>query len=351
MPPRHLKPSLEGTQPYEPGLQPADVSDWVKLNTNEAPMEPSPEVEKALLEALKEPLRLYPDPMSRAARRAIAARLGLNPEMVALANGGDEVIAMCFRAFVPAGVSVAYPVPTYPLFEPLCRQHEAVPSEHPLGEDWSLPADFAADPAPLKFLVNPNSPTGTWVDRPAVERVLERSAGVVVLDEAYVDFAPESRLDLVLEGQPDLLILRSFSKAYALAGLRLGYAVGHPDLIESLDVVKDSYNVNRLGIAAAVAAIGDQDHKEALVRFVIEERAWLAGKLRELGFEVAPSATNFLFCRPPAGAGIDVHHQLQQRRVLVLRASAEPGRKPGRPRLSWSGRRGSGRCCPGAPGR
>jgi histidinol-phosphate aminotransferase len=326
MPPRHLKPSLEGRQPYQPGHQPADGETWVKLNTNEAPMEPSPAVERALMEAVRGPLRLYPDPMSRAARQAIAEVLGVAPEMVALANGGDEVIELCFRAFVPAGARVAFPVPTYPLFEPLCNVHGATPSEHPLGEDWSLPESFAADPAPLKLLVNPNSPTSTWVDRGAVERVLARSSGVVVLDEAYVDFAPESRLDLVREGQPDLLILRSFSKSYALAGLRLGFAVGHSDLIESLDVVKDSYNVDRLGIAAAIAAIQDGAHHEKVVRFVLEERAWLADRLRELGFEVAASATNFLFCRPPAGAGDDLAGRLQEHHVLVRHYDLEPVR-------------------------
>jgi histidinol-phosphate aminotransferase len=326
MPPRHLKPSLEGRPPYEPGHQPSDGEPWVKLNTNEAPMEPSPKVASALMEAVRGPLRLYPDPMSKAARGAIADVLGVAPEMVALANGGDEVIELCFRAFAPAGGRVAYPVPTYPLFEPLCNVHEVAPSEHPLGEDWSLPESFAGDPAPLKFLVNPNSPTGTWVDRVAVERVLSRSAGVVVLDEAYVDFAPESRLDLVREGQPDLLILRSFSKSYALAGLRLGFALGHPDLIESLDVVKDSYNVDRLGIAAAIAAIQDRGHHDRLVRFVVEERAWLSDRLRELDFEVARSATNFLFCRPPAGAGVDLAGRLQQRRVLVRHYDLEPVR-------------------------
>jgi histidinol-phosphate aminotransferase len=149
---------------------------------------------------------------------------------------------------------------------------------------------------------------------------------VVVLDEAYVDFAPESRLDLVKDGHPDLLILRSFSKSYALAGLRLGFAVGHPDLIESLDVVKDSYNVDRLGIAAATAAIGDRAHHEKVVGFVLEERAWLAARLRELGFEVAPSATNFLFCCPPAGAGDDLAARLEERRVLVRHYDREPVR-------------------------
>lgn len=325
MPPRFLKPALAGFEPYKPGKQPQDGEEWVKLNTNEAPLPPSPRVVKALRQASGGPLHLYPDPMAAPARRAIARALGVSPEMVAVGNGGDEVIAMCVRAFAGAGQTVAYPTPTYPLFDPLCRMHEVLRSEHPLNSDWGLPGGFAADPAPLKFLVNPNSPTGTWVDRASVEAVVAGSAGVVALDEAYVDFAPESRLDLVTEGAANLLLLRSFSKSYALAGLRLGYAVGHPDLIEALDVVKDSYNVDRLAIAAAVAAIEDSEHHTALVDQVVAERAWLSSELRERGFEVAPSAANFVFCRPPrAVSGGDVDAALEQRRVLVRRYDRAP---------------------------
>jgi histidinol-phosphate aminotransferase len=191
--------------------------------------------------------------------------------------------------------------------------------------DWEPPDGFAGDPAPLKFLVNPNSPTATWLERQSVRDVVTRSSGVVVLDEAYVDFAPETRLDLIGEGHQNLLVLRTFSKSYALAGMRIGYAVGAPSLIAALNLVKDSYNLDRLAIAAAQAAIEDREYHDRLVGFVIGERAWLAGQLRQRGFEVARSATNFLFTRPPAGRdAAAVHEGLRDRKVLVRHYDREP---------------------------
>jgi histidinol-phosphate aminotransferase len=320
-----LKPALRGFHPYTPGQQPPDDPSWVKLNTNESPWPPSPRVLAAVRDAVDEHLRLYPHPLAAAAREAVARHHGVDSTQVAMGNGADDLIAMCFRAFVGAGQSVAFPDPSYPLFEPLCGIHEVRASTHPLTADWGLNAAFATDEAPLKFLVNPNSPTGTWVGKAAVREVLERSRGVVVLDEAYVDFAPEDRLDLLAEGFDNLVLLRTFSKAYALAGMRVGYAVAEPGLVEALDLVKDSYNLDRLAVAAAVAAIADRDYHERLVRFVVEERAWLAGELRVLGFEVAPSVTNFLFTRPPAGHdAAGVYTRLRERKVLVRHYDRAP---------------------------
>jgi len=323
MPPRFLKSSLAGYQPYVPGWQPPDGEDWVKLNTNESPWPPSPEVVAAVRAAVDGTLRLYPSPMATPAREAIARAYAVPAEMVALGNGGDEILEMCLRAFAGAGDRVAYPAPTYPLLDALCGVHETTAVKHPLNVDWSLPEAFLADPAPLKFLVNPNSPTGTWFDRAQVAEVVRRAAGVVVLDEAYVDFAPESRLDLLLEGADNLVILRTFSKSFALAGMRLGFALAHADLIQSLDVVKDSYNLDRLAIVAATAAVGDMAYHDRLVEFVVAERAWLAGRLREAGFEVSPSAANFIFARPPRPAA-EVAEALRGKRVLVRHYDQAP---------------------------
>ena len=323
MPPRSLKAALDGYQPYVPGWQPPDNEDWVKLNTNESPWPPSPKVVEAVRAAVDDSLRLYPSPLATPAREAIGRAYGVPAGMVALGNGGDEILEMCLRAFAGAGDRVAYPVPTYPLLDALCGVHETVAVKHPLNEDWSLPEAFISDPAPLKFLVNPNSPTGTWFDRAQVREVVRQAQGVVVLDEAYVDFAPESRLDLVREGAANLVILRTFSKSFALAGMRLGFALSHPDLIESLDVVKDSYNLDRLAIVAATAAVEDMAYHDRLVEFVVAERAWLAGRLRATGFEVSPSAANFVFARPPAAAA-DVAAALKQHRVLVRHYDRPP---------------------------
>jgi histidinol-phosphate aminotransferase len=230
---------------------------------------------------------------------------------------------MCFRAFAGAGERVSFTWPTYPLLEPLCGIHEAVPSPHPLGKGWSLPQSFADDPAPLKFLVNPNSPTGTWYRREEVEGVVASARGVIVLDEAYVDFAPESRLDL-LEGHDNLLILRTMSKAYALAGMRIGFAFGHPDLLAALDTVKDSYNLDRLSIVAAKAAAEDRGHRDRMVSRVIADREWFAGELQALDFLVSPTSANFVFTHPPDGVEADVVFEGLKKRQILVRYFTKP---------------------------
>jgi histidinol-phosphate aminotransferase len=319
-----LKKALRGFEPYVPGEQPADGEDWVKLNTNESPLPPSPKVIEAIKAAAGDSLRLYPSPTAAPARAAIASHLDLQPSQVLLGNGGDELIEMCFRAFAGKGDHVAYPTPTYSLFEPLCRIHEAVAVPHPSADGWTWTEELAEDPAPLKFVVNPNSPTGTWSAEAAVEDVVARAKGVVVLDEAYVDFAPESCIGLLAKHN-NLLILRTLSKSYALAGMRIGFAAGDPDLIAALDAVRDSYNMDRLAIVAAVAAIRDDVHHQAIVDHVIGERAWLAEKLREMRFEVAPSAANFVFVQPPPGSSAAaVTDALRERQILVRHYDREP---------------------------
>ena len=324
MPEGFLKKALRGFSPYLPGEQPPDEDGWVKLNTNESPLPPSPKVIGAIKAAAGDSLRLYPSPTAAPARAAIATRFGLQPSMVAVGNGGDDLIEMCFRAFAGKGDHVAYPTPTYPLFEPLCTIHEAIAAPHPCGEGWSWPKELAEDRARLKFVVNPNSPTGTWSPESAVEEVVSTARGVVVLDEAYVDFAPESCTGL-LRRYRNLLILRTFSKSYALAGMRIGFALGDPELIEALDAVKDSYNLDRLAIVAAVAAIRDESHHQAIVGHVVAERAWLADQLTALRFDVAPSAANFLFVQPPQGsAAAVVADALRERQILVRYYDREP---------------------------
>jgi len=324
MPKSRLRKSLEGYKPYVPGEQPPDGEDWVKLNTNESPLPPSPKVIEAIKAATNESLRLYPSANAAPARKAIAAHFGLEPGQVAIGNGADDMIEVCFRAFAGSGDRVAWSTPTYPLLEPLCHLHEATPAAYPTAEGWTWTLDLVEDQAPLKFLVNPNSPTGTHHGRRSVEHVLGRSPGVVVLDEAYVDFAPDSQLDLIRD-HPNLLILRTMSKSYALAGMRIGFALGHPDLIAALDAVKDSYNMDRLAIVAAVAAIEDEAHHRKVVDFVVSERAWLEEQLREHGFEHSASSANFVFVKPPLGSSAAaVADALRERRVLVRHYDREP---------------------------
>ena len=319
-----LKKALRDFHPYMPGEQPPDGEGWVKLNTNESPLPPSPRVLQAIRDSASDQLRLYQSPTAAPARRAIAAYHHLQPEQVMLGKGGDELIEMCFRAFAGAGDRVAYPTPTYPLLEPLCRIHEAVPAPHATGHEGVWTQDFAMDTAPLKFIVDPNSQTGSWAGPVAVEKVIDASSGVVVVDEAYADFAPASCIDLIPRHQ-NMLVLRTFSKSYALAGMRVGYALGNRDLIAALEAVKDSYNVDRIAIAAAVAAIEDDAHHKKIVEHVVTEREWLGDRLREQGYEVGPSAANFLFVKPPAGKhGAAVADALRERRILVRRYDLDP---------------------------
>ncbi|TME20222.1 MAG: histidinol-phosphate transaminase [Chloroflexi bacterium] len=322
MPKSLVRKALEGFQPYVPGEQPPDGEGWIKLNTNESPVPPSPKVLSAIKDAATDALRLYPSPTAAPAREAIALRFGLDPLQVAVGNGGDELIELCFRAFAGAGDTVAYPTPTYPLLEPLCRIHEARPSTHPTEEFSELPPSLAADPAPLKFIVNPNSPSGALFDQDAVEGAVAASSGVVVIDEAYVDFAPHSCLPL-LERYDNVLLLRTFSKSYGLAGLRIGFALGPREVIETLSSVKDSYNVDRLAIVAAVAAINDEEHHRKLVDAVVHNRGELGAALAGMGFDVVPSATNFVFARPPKPAA-GIVGALRERRILVRHYDREP---------------------------
>jgi histidinol-phosphate aminotransferase len=324
MPSRFLKKSIRDFQPYVPGEQPPDGEDWVKLNTNESPLPPSPRVLEAIRQATDDSLRLYPSATSAPARVAIARHFELQPHQVALGNGADELIEMCFRAFAGAGDRVAYCSPTYPVLEPLCRMHDAVPAPYAANEGWTWTDEFVYDPAPLKFIVNPNSPTGTWAGEEAVERAVEVSRGVVVLDEAYVDFAPASCIGL-LSRHRNLLILRTMSKSYALAGMRIGFALGGAELIAALDAVKDSYNLDRLSIAAAVAAIEDGDHHRRIVEHVVSERALLTEGLHNLGFDVSPSHANFVFVKPPAGqSAAAVADALREQHILVRRYDLDP---------------------------
>ena len=324
MPKSFVRKGLHGFQPYVPGEQPPDGEDWVKLNTNESPLPPSPRVIEAIKAAAGESLRLYPSPTAAPARRAIAKHFGLDEAQVGVGNGADDLIEMCFRAFAGAGDRVAYPTPTYPLLVSLCMLHDAVPSPNPSGEMFTWSTELMDDPAPLKFLVNPNSPTGTWHAGPSVERVLLRSQGVVVLDEAYVDFAVESQLPLLAKHE-NLLIVRTMSKSYALAGMRIGFALGSPALIAALDAVKDSYNVDRLAIAAARAAIEDTEHHRKIVEHVVAERAWLEDQLRELGFEHSPSEANFVFVKPaPGNSAAAVADALRERRILIRHYDLDP---------------------------
>jgi histidinol-phosphate aminotransferase len=300
---------------YTPGEQPPDGDGWLKLNTNEAPLTPSSAVAPAVAAAAAL-LHRYPDPLGEPLRSALARHHGVEPAAVFVANGADQVIDCLFRAYCEPGDRAVWPVPTYSLFPVLARLFAVEPVELPLDPDLGLPAALGTAGGRLRFVVNPNAPTGVWASPDALEELLAPAGGVVAIDEAYGDFAPASCIPL-LDRHPAWVVLRTFSKGYALAGLRVGYAVGHPGLIADLLAVKDSYPVDRCALAGATAALADQEHHRALVAGVRGERARLSARLEAAGWQLTPSQANFVFARPPGGDAVAVLARLRERRILV----------------------------------
>jgi histidinol-phosphate aminotransferase len=286
----------------------------VKLNTNESPFPPAGGVAAAVAHQVNL-LPLYPDPAQGALREALSDVFDVRPDQVVGGNGADEVLAMAVRAFVSRGGRAAYLEPSYTLVPKLLAIYEVDGEEHIFDDGYQLPAAFVDSDAALKVVVNPNSPTGTLLPLDAVADLCRRSKGVVVLDEAYVDFAPRSGLE-ILDQHPNLLLVRSMSKSYGLAGLRVGFAIGNPELISDLWAVKDICNLGRLPLAAASAALRDRDAWRRTVEQVIENRERLSDELASRGWEVLPSGANFIFAVPPRPAA-SVFKDLTARRVLV----------------------------------
>jgi histidinol-phosphate aminotransferase len=311
---RFRRASLEGFAPYVPGFQPRDGEDWLKLNTNESPLEPSPHV-RAAIEAAASQLRLYPDPTQEELREALAAAHGLHPYQVIAGNGADEVLAMAVRAFVARGAKAAFLTPSYSYIAAILATNDVDGEAHEFNAGFQLPAGFISSTAALKFVTNPNSPSGTLLPLGDIAELCAASAGVVLVDEAYVDFAPRNAVEL-LDDHPNLLLVRTMSKSYALAGLRIGFALAARDVIADLATVKDSYNLGRLQLAAATAAVRDSAHWQAAVEQTIANRESLSGALRDRGWEVLPSAANFIFAIPTRPAR-EVYEALLDQRVLV----------------------------------
>ncbi len=311
-----LRPAVRAVPPYTPGEQPAAERRVVKLNTNENPYPPSAAVLGALRDAVDDRVRLYPDPEATALRAAASRLYGIPVDHIMAGNGSDELLALLLRALVDPGERVAFPVPTYSLYETLVSVQGGELVEIPWPDDWSLPAGLAGAGAKLTFLCNPNSPSGTFVPTAEIEALARRIAGVLVVDEAYVDFAPSHALGLV--GRlPNVVVLRTLSKSYSLAGLRVGLAFADPELLRGLRTVKDSYNVNRLSQAAATAALSDQETARANLERVRRTRARLSAALRALGYAVPDSAANFVLARRKGVEQGSIARALAARDILV----------------------------------
>ncbi len=327
-----IRPLVRAMHPYVPGEQPK-IRGLVKLNTNENPYAPSPKVLRAVRKAVDGRLRLYPIRRRSSSRERLARLHGCAPSQIFVGNGSDECLALAVRAFVEpktgrpngrvdARTLVQYFTPSYSLYPVLAEAHGAAAQAVPLGEDFDLPGVQALRrsrwrfDAALTFITTPNAPSGRGYSTRALDALCRAQRGVTVLDEAYVDFANEHAMTLAL-AHPHVLVARTFSKAYSLCFLRVGYYVGHPALIAALDTIRDSYNVNGLGQTAALAALRDLPYYRAHFRRIIRTRARLTKQLTALGFDVRPSQTNFILTRPPILPARVWLSKLRDRRVLV----------------------------------
>jgi histidinol-phosphate aminotransferase len=326
-----IRPLVRDLHAYVPGEQPK-IKGLIKLNTNENPYPPSPRVLAAVKAAVDGRLRLYPNPTAQVLREKLAKLHGCKAENIIIGNGSDEVLALAVRAFVePSPKSkvqslksvVQYFTPSYSLYPVLADTHGAAKNIVPLKPDFSMPSvgelkrgkkwNFNAA---LTFVTTPNAPSGRGYTTAELEKLCRAQKGVIVLDEAYVDFARENAMKLALKF-PHVLVARTFSKAYSLCFQRVGYFIGHPDLIAALDKMRDSYNVNGLGQIAAAATLDDLKFYRANFRKIIGTREWLARELTGLDFRVLPSQTNFILAQPPRFPAKAWLQKLRGRKILV----------------------------------
>lgn len=313
---RFIRPDVRGMTGYTPGEQPRSGS-VIKLNTNENPYPPSPRVLEAMAAAAGDGVRLYPDPLATELRVRAAELYGVDPEQVIAGNGSDEILTMILRACVGAGATVAYPVPTYSLYETLVRICGGEVATVSFASDFALPVDeLVALQARVTFVCNPNAPSGTQTPLAVLRELAPRLDGLLVVDEAYGDFGSGTALELIADS-PNVVVTRSFSKSFSLAGLRIGLAFGQIAVIRELFKVKDSYNLNRVSIAAAAAALADPEWMRANVERIRRTRRRLHDGLTDLGYAVLPSETNFVLARRPGEDQRDVYEALRARGILV----------------------------------
>jgi histidinol-phosphate aminotransferase len=305
--------------PYVPGEQPK-LDNLVKLNTNENPYGPSPKVIEALKLEAAESLRLYPDPNSDALKAAIASVHHLNTNQVFVGNGSDEVLAHVFQALLKHSRPLLFPDITYSFYPVYCGLYDIEYQTVALAEDFTINTDDYDQPNGGVIFPNPNAPTGIPLALAKIERLLQsNSQSVVVIDEAYVDFGTESAVSLI-NTYPNLLVTHTLSKARSLAGLRVGYALGHPDLIEALIRVKDSFNsypIDRFASAGAIAAMQDTAYFEQTCNKVVATRELLIKDLIKLGFDVLPSGANFIFAKHKVKDGAELTSLLRQKNIIV----------------------------------
>ncbi len=316
---RFLSDRYAGLVPYVPGEQPRDMK-YIKLNTNESPYPPSPEVTRRINGTEIKGLRLYPDPTGKALREKVGESYGVAPENIFLANGSDEALAFMFMAFCDETKPIAFPDITYGFYSVYCALFGIPYDTIPLGEDFAVNcADYCGIGKNI-VLANPNAPTGLTVSPDEIKRLLRTNPdSVVMIDEAYIDFGAQSVVGLIKEFD-NLLVVHTCSKSRALAGARLGFVFGSKELIDDIEKMRysfNSYNVNRLTLAAGEAAFNDAPYYAGMQRTIMDTREKTAAALRALGFELTDSKANFLFACHPGCAGGILYRALKERGILV----------------------------------
>jgi histidinol-phosphate aminotransferase len=325
---KYLRSEIQSMAPYKPGEQPG-AAKVIKLNTNENPYPPSAKVLEAVREASGR-LERYPDPLGTSFRRVAAEVLGVTPDHILCGNGSDDILTILTRGFVSQGDVLRLPFPSYILYRTLAEIQGAKFQEVRFLKDFQLAPEFyaAGDRLKLVFLPNPNSPSGTMIDPEAILRLAQSVDCPVVVDEAYVDFAPRHCVDLIAK-DPRIMISRTLSKSYGLAGLRFGYLVADPAFVEMLRKVKDSYNTDAISIAAATAAMSDQEWLRANVSKILATRTRLEAGLQNLGFDVIPSQANFVWGTRSDRPVKPIYEALRAQGILVrymdYTQSATPG--------------------------
>ena len=316
---RFWSPIVHKITPYVPGEQPK-LDNLIKLNTNENPFPPSPKVLDALKTEIADSLRLYPDPNADRVKTTLASLHTLRPQHIFVGNGSDEVLAFIFQALLKHDHPILFPDVTYSFYPVYCQLYEILYKAIPVTADLDINLDDYRHPNGGIIFPNPNAPTGLPVSQADIEELLLRNTeSVVVIDEAYVDFGTESSISLI-QKYPNLVVVQTLSKARSLAGLRVGFAIGHPELMEALERVKNSFNsypLSRFAITGAIAALEDQDYFEKTRQQIIRTRDTLIARMEEMGFLVLPSRANFIFVLHPKHNAYDLAQQLRIRSIVV----------------------------------
>jgi histidinol-phosphate aminotransferase len=316
------RPSIDSMKGYAPGLQPDPREKFIKLNSNENPFPPSPRVREVLQRLAYEDLRLYPDPLSLELREKLGKLYGFPVNQIICGNGSDDILNIIVRTFAQPAEAVGFFEPTFPLYRILAIIHGAKVISLPLSEPYDHPPEPPED-VKVFFLANPNSPVGFGYSTALVSQMARRIKGVFVVDEAYAEFARENALELVRNFE-NVVVVRTVSKSYSLAGLRLGYAIANEKLIAEMLRVKDPFNVTRLTQALVAAALEDQEYLRKNISQIIRTREWFTHEALALGYRIIPSQANFVFLQPPEkGRGIRFYEALLDAKVLTRHYDGE----------------------------